>query len=266
MLEAKSGDAQRAVATGYAAKDTQDRQAVAPGTDKKPVMIIMHGADSSPGRIGQHLRTAGYALDMRKPRFGCALPKSLAGHSGVVIFGGPMSANDADDYLRLETDFIGVALKEQVPFLGVCLGAQMLARHLGAKVDFHPEKHVEIGYYPIEPTAVGARLGVWPRHVYHWHKEGFELPAGATLLATGEAFEHQAYAYGPAAAGVQFHPEITYALVNRWTTDTEYMGKYREPQSRQAQINGHLLHSRAVSTWLAEFLDHWIAARLLVSG
>lgn len=262
MLEGKLADAQRGAVPAPVADGSPVAAAGERRSAKLPMMIILHGEDSSPGRVGQLLVNAGYSLDIRKPRFGCDLPKSLSGHAGLVIFGGPMSANDPDDYIKRETDFIGVALKEQVPFLGVCLGAQMLARHLGAKVDFHPERHVEIGYHEIRPTAAGASLGRWPDRFYHWHKEGFELAAGTMLLATGDSFENQAYSYGPAAAGVQFHPEITYALVNRWTTDTDYMAKYRDPQSRHAQLNGHLLHSRSVTAWLTEFLDRWAAGRL----
>ena len=89
-----------------------------------------------------------------------------------------MSANDEDDFIRRETDWIGVALKENKPYLGVCLGAQMLARHLGARVFLDPEQRVEIGYHAIEPNSEAKKLGDWPERVYQWHKEGFDLPAG----------------------------------------------------------------------------------------
>ncbi len=110
-------------------------------------------------------------------------------------------------------------LKEAKPLLGVCLGAQMLARHLGHRVYRHPEGKVEIGYYPIVPTEAGEALcaAPFPTHVYQWHREGFDLPRGATLLAAGSDFEAQAFRYGPAAYGLQFHPEVTYAMMCRWT-------------------------------------------------
>ena len=79
--------------------------------------------------------------------------------------------------MRREIDWIEVPLREQRPFLGICLGAQMLARQLGARVAPHPQGRAEIGYYPIRPTAAGHALCPdWPEHVYHWHREGFELP------------------------------------------------------------------------------------------
>ena len=93
-----------------------------------PVLIVLHQETSTPGRVGNALRTLGHALDVRRPRFGNPLPETLDGHAGAVIFGGPMSANDPDDYVRQEIDWIGVPLREQRPFLGICLGAQKIGR------------------------------------------------------------------------------------------------------------------------------------------
>jgi hypothetical protein len=93
-----------------------------------PVLIVLHQETSTPGRVGNVLRTLGYPLDIRRPRFGDPLPETLEGHAGAVIFGGPMSANDSDDFVRREIDWIAVPLREQRPLLGICLGAQMLAK------------------------------------------------------------------------------------------------------------------------------------------
>ena len=98
-----------------------------------------------------------------------------------------MSANDDEPYVHAEIDWLRVPLAEGVPYLGICLGAQMLAKHLGARVGFHPEGRIEAGYYPIRPTAAGRRLMSWPAYVYQWHREGFALPRGARLLAEGDA-------------------------------------------------------------------------------
>ena len=120
-----------------------------------PVLIVLHQETSTPGRVGNALRALGHGLDIRRPRFGDALPETLDGHAGAVIFGGPMSANDPDDFVRREIDWIAVPLREQRPFLGICLGAQMLAMQLGARVAPHPEGRAQIGYYPIRPTPAG---------------------------------------------------------------------------------------------------------------
>src|SRR5262249_13460424 len=104
---------------------------------KLPVLIVLHQEPSVPCRIRQYLRHRRCALEVRGPRYDDPLPKTLADHTGVVIFGGPQSANDKEEFVRREIDWIGVALKEQKPFIGVCLGAQMLAQKLGARVYPH---------------------------------------------------------------------------------------------------------------------------------
>ncbi len=113
---------------------------------RPPVLIVLHGELSTPGRVAIQLRNRDIPLDVRRPRFGDDLPKTLADHSGAVIFGGPQSANDGDDYLSREIDWLAVPLRQQRPFLGICLGAQMLAKHLGARVGPHPEGRAEVGY------------------------------------------------------------------------------------------------------------------------
>src|SRR5580692_11235100 len=151
-------------------------------TMQQPILIVLHQEHSTPGRIGHALRQFGFPLDVRRPRFDEALSPTLDQHAGAVIFGGPMSANDADEFIRREIDWISVPLKEQKPFLGICLGAQMCARALGGRVFPHPQGQAEIGYYPIRPTAAGLSVvNPWPEQVYQWHREGFDLPAGAEL-------------------------------------------------------------------------------------
>lgn len=129
-----------------------------PDPADKPVLVLLHQENSTPARIGNLLAAMGYQLDIRRPRFGDPLPETLAGHAGVVVFGGPMSANDDDDYMRLETRWLDVPLRENTPALGICLGAQMLARHLGERVYKPDDEAVEIGYYPIQPTPAGHTL------------------------------------------------------------------------------------------------------------
>jgi len=224
-----------------------------------PVLIVLHGEQSTPGRVGNVLRNLGYPLDVRRPRFGDPLPETMEGHAGAVIFGGPMSANDPEDFIRVETEWIGVPLREGKPYLGICLGAQMLARLLGAKVGFHPEGHVEIGYYPIRPTAAGrAMCEPWPEHVYQWHREGFDLPAGAELLAEGDLFPVQAFRYGSGHA-LQFHPDVTHAMMCRWTTRGHERMQLPGAKSRAEHFADRAVHDLAARAWLASFLDHWLA-------
>src|SRR5690606_15142592 len=104
-----------------------------------PVLIVLHQENSTPGRVGQYLRKRGVPLDIRRPIIGDPLPETLEHHAGAIVFGGPQSANDDLDFIRREIAWLGVPLKEDKPFLGICLGGQMLARHLGARVDAHGE-------------------------------------------------------------------------------------------------------------------------------
>lgn len=233
----------------------------APRATRRPVLIILHQPHSTPGHVGNRLRARGHALDIRRPRFGDPLPETLKGHAGVVIFGGPMSANDRENYMTLETDYIGTAMRQNTPFLGICLGAQMLARLHGAQVDFHPEGAVEIGYHDIQPTADAERLfGAWPSRVYQWHREGFELPSGATALATSKGpFPQQAFVCGENAVGVQFHPEMTWAMLNRWSGSNPIRLFLRGAQPREEQQAEHLLRAAATIGWLDNFLDRWLA-------
>ena len=226
---------------------------------RKPALIILHQEHSNPGQVGQWFTRNGFALDIRRPRFGDPLPTTMAEHCGAVIFGGPMSANDTDDYVKVETDWIGVTLKEQAPFLGICLGAQMLARHLGSRVYLDPAAEVEIGYFPITPTEAGQAFGPWPDKFYEWHKEGFDVPSGGALLATGGGvFPNQAFQYGAAALAVQFHPEITCAQVHRWSGHNVEKLLQKGAQPQHTQLDGHRHYVRQVHAWLDAVMRRWV--------
>jgi GMP synthase (glutamine-hydrolysing) len=225
----------------------------------RPVLVVLHQESSTPGRVGNALRALGHRLDIRRPRFGDPLPETLDEHAGAVIFGGPMSANDGDDYVRREIDWIAVALREQRPFLGICLGAQMLAKQLGAKVAPHPQGLTQIGYYPVRPTSAGLVLCPdWPAQVYHWHREGFELPRGAELLAEGDDFPMQAFSWGN-AFGFQFHPDVTFRSMCCWTTH----GSTDQPgaQPRHLHFEGRAIHDVTERQWLKAFIDGWLALK-----
>ena len=224
------------------------------------ILMIVHQEGSNPGLVGHILREMGYQLDIRCPALGDQLPPTMNHHRAVVVFGGPMSANDDETlpFIRTELDWIPIALASKQPFLGICLGAQLLARSLGAIVQSHPDDRVEIGYFPITPTAAGQTLFTALRRVYHWHQEGFDLPPGAKLLATGSTFPHQAFQYDHHAVGLQFHPEMTAELVNHWTTQGyEHLSK-DGAQSRDEQVQHHVRYAPAVEVWLRSFLQDWL--------
>jgi GMP synthase (glutamine-hydrolysing) len=233
------------------------------GRDK--VLIVLHQDHSTPGRIGTLLAQRGFALDVRRPSLGEPLPATLAEHAGAIVFGGPMSVNDELEWVRREIDWLAVPLREDKPLLGVCLGGQMLACQLGARVFTYPDKRSEIGYYPVAPTPEADRLcaAPFPRHVYHWHCDGFELPRGARLLVASDGeFPNQAFAFGARALALQFHPEVTYAMICRWTTrGDERLGR-PGAQPRSRHLEGWFLYDRAVALWLETMLPAWLNGAL----
>ncbi|MDH0621853.1 type 1 glutamine amidotransferase [Pseudomonas chengduensis] len=134
----------------------------------------------------------------------------------IVAMGGPMSVNDESElpWLIEEKAFLRQAIENGVPVLGICLGAQLIASALGARVQ--PNTVVEIGWFPVwRAESVGEGCFVFPDRIelLHWHGETFELPAGATLLASSEACPHQAFQLGRRVIGLQCHPEMTPAIV-----------------------------------------------------
>lgn len=228
---------------------------------KLPVLIVVHQETSDPGRIGDELRALGHPLDIRRPCIGHPLPGSLTNYAGAVVFGGPMSANDDHlPFIRQELDWIPRAVASGKPYLGVCLGAQLLARTLGARVAPHSEGWHEIGYYPIRATAAGR--GYFPdrMHVYQFHGEGFDLPRGAVRLAANRWFPNQAIAYRDTAFGIQFHPEVTGPIMQRWAAKAAHRLTLPGAQARELQREGHAAHDPGIASWLRSFLPRWLAS------
>jgi GMP synthase-like glutamine amidotransferase len=129
----------------------------------------------------------------------------------LVIMGGPMSVNDEGEFpwLRAEKEFVREAVTRGVAVLGVCLGAQLIASALGAKVYSSREK--EIGWFPVESVPVSSETFSFPRDFtpLHWHGETFDLPPGAIRLAKSTACANQAFQIGRRTMGLQFHLEAT---------------------------------------------------------
>ena len=145
----------------------------------------------------------------------------LGNHDGVIVMGGPQSANDQE--MAVELHFIHQALGMKTPLLGICLGAQLIAKALGAHVYRNREK--EIGWAPVYLTEAAAGDPVFgglpsPSTFFHWHSETFMLPPGAVSLAYSDKCRQQAFRFDDTVYGIQFHPEITPEMIADWTVQS----------------------------------------------
>ena len=224
----------------------------------KRVLLVVHQAHSDPGRVARMIRQMGYDLDIRRPSGGDALPETMDAHAGAVMFGGPMSANDETDFIRAEIDWIPTILESGNPFLGICLGGQILTRALGGRVGTHPEGLSEAGYYPVQPTAAGEPLFRDVTHMYQFHREGMDLPSGAERLAGSERFENQAFRFGN-AYGLQFHPEVTQKIMRRWTSSESWRTRLGV-QPPEEHFRGRRRHEASIVRWTRNFLETWIGS------
>ncbi|MGL6280012.1 MAG: type 1 glutamine amidotransferase [Gaiella sp.] len=185
------------------------------------VAVLQHIACEPPGVFEDVLRERGAELLRIELDEGEALPSSLAGLDAIVAMGGPMSVNDEVEHPWLvdEKRFVREAVTSGLPFWGSCLGVQLLAASLGAEV--RPGAVPEVGVLPVHATEhtaddpVFAVLGL-PRPTLQWHGDTFDLPPGATLLASSPAYANQAFRVGRVAYGVQFHLEVTAAMAEEW--------------------------------------------------
>ena len=222
-------------------------------------MIIVHQEESTPGRVGEFLSARGYALDRRCPSIGDPLPVDLADYAASIVFGGPMSAND--DHLpgiRAELDWLEKhALPAGRPLLGICLGGQQIARVLGARVGPHHDGLVEIGYYEVLPTEHGAGFLDCPTVFYQWHSETFDIPHGAEHLAHNENFPGQAFRYDGNTYAIEFHPEMTREMVDKWCRSELGAPKLALPgaQPHDAHLKGYDRYAKETDHWLGKFLD-----------
>ena len=225
----------------------------------RPFLMVVHQRHSVTGRLGRKLQERGFALDVRRPMQGERLPDTLDRHAGVAIFGGPMSANDDHlEGLRQELHWLDTALASAKPVLGICLGAQLIARALGVAVKPHNEGLVEIGYYPVAPTEADPDFLQDQRWFYQWHRDGFEIPTGATRLATGQNFDNQAFRIGDSVYGLQFHPEVTTDMMMRWLRVAYRMLTIPGARPAEAHRADNVLHDAHIDQWLDHFLDLWL--------
>jgi GMP synthase (glutamine-hydrolysing) len=216
------------------------------------VLVLQHIACEPPGVYEDVLHERGANLHRVEVDAGDALP-DWREFSAIVAMGGPMSANDDAElpWLRAEKKLIAEAVRASMPFWGVCLGVQLLAASLGARVYAGAEP--EVGVLPVELTEEGRLDPVFsglPPSVpaLQWHGDTFALPAGAVRLAGSPAYPNQAFRFDH-AYGVQFHLEVSSEMAREWMDVPEYAS------ALERTIGGDTL-LRAVDEHAAEMLDH----------
>jgi GMP synthase-like glutamine amidotransferase len=212
----------------------------------KPVLAFRHVLHEGLGTIEDALRRE--RVDCRVVDLFRELPREfrLEQLAGLVVMGGPMNVDDTGRYpfLADEVRWIQQAIDADLPILGVCLGSQLLAKALGSPV--YPNQLKEIGWYEIELTEAGLKdqlfSGCQPAEmVFHWHGDTFDLPDGAVQLARGVDCENQAFRYGRAAFGLQFHLEVTPEIIVSWLGEPGNCGEldgidYIDPEAIRRQI------------------------------
>lgn len=225
------------------------------------ILIITHSSSANPGRVGRYLKQRGYLLEICYPIGGEALPDRLSDYAGTVIFGGPMSVNDTEEFpaLLAEIKLIQRAIEEDHRLLGICLGAQLIARSQGEAVAPHPSGRVEIGYFPITAIAGADPLFDTTQYFYQWHQEGFCLPQHAVRLAQGSSyFPNQAFRLKNNIYGVQFHPEVTTDIMELWMERAAHKLVFPGAQQPEKQRTENEKHRQDVETWLNQFFDLWL--------
>jgi len=193
----------------------------------RKLLVFQHSAREPLGLLDPLLRDAGFRVRYvnfsRQPD---ALP-DVGKYNGLIVLGGPMNVDQADRFPHLTAEIAAIqaALKRDIPVLGICLGAQLLAAALGANV--RPNAVREIGWYRLHPTAAAqsdrlCRHFDGSQHVFQWHAYTFDLPPGAVHLASTPTCPNQAFRFGERAYGLQFHLEADEELVQRWLHVPEY--------------------------------------------
>lgn len=184
------------------------------------VLIVKHVEIEGPGLIEYLLNQKRISHQVLCLESGARLPKP-DDFTHIVLLGGPMNVYEENRYpfLKKEDLFIKEVIQRGKPILGICLGAQLMAKAMGAKVFKAPVN--EIGWYDVSLTRIGARDPLFynlPKTfpVFQWHEDTFEIPMAGKLIATSSPIAHQAFRYGENAYGLQFHLEVTEKMITDW--------------------------------------------------
>ncbi|HYH02738.1 MAG TPA: type 1 glutamine amidotransferase [Bacillota bacterium] len=181
------------------------------------ILVCKHVPHEGLGYFGQLLDERQVVVDYQE-LYEDDQPRDLKTYQGLIVMGGPMNVYEENSYPFLKTSlrYIESAINLGLPYLGFCLGAQLLARVLGAKV--YKNSRPELGWYPISVTETGSLFRGCPTNfrVFQWHEDTFELPVDSRMLATGDSCRNQAFFWKDYAFGLQFHLELDEKSIRQW--------------------------------------------------
>ena len=225
------------------------------------VLSIIHNPAWTESRIVDLLTEAGHEVEHCCPAVGDDLPP-VGAHDAVVVNGGSVSVWEADDhpFMRREIDFVREVVEAEVPFTGFCLGSQILAAAFGVTSAARPDRKVEYGFWPIEPTGAGRELFDGLDHAFQVHEEAsVAVPDGGVLLASSDVFEVQAYRFRH-AYGLQFHLDARQHDIPSWWDDNvaRYAGR-RGAQPLDEQIADADRYEAAIDRFARRFLTTALA-------
>lgn len=234
----------------------------------------MHVTQEDLGSFDFTLRNYGIKAVPVMPCQSCIKHLDPAEADLVIVMGGPMGVYEADEnpHLHDEVQFIQQRIALDKPTLGVCLGSQIIARALGARV-YKGRQGKEIGFHPVSVNEAGMRtplkyLDASETTVAHWHGDTFDLPEGATLLASSNRYAHQAFSYGNNTLAIQFHPEVTEVKLERWyarlPADIAEVGTSVPELRAAAHRHGAQLQQNAAlffTEWVGQVAPHLLSKR-----
>lgn len=187
----------------------------------RKLLVFQHVPYEPLGTLDAQFREAGFRIRYINFARSGHVSLDVRRYHGVVVLGGPMSVSSTDRHPHLldEIDALRVAIDQEMPVLGICLGAQLIAAALGAGIAPNPVK--EIGWSEVKRTPAGAMDPLFKHFrasekIFQWHGDTFETPSGAEHLAATDACRNQAFCYRGGVYGLQFHLEVDEALVRRW--------------------------------------------------
>jgi GMP synthase (glutamine-hydrolysing) len=227
---------------------------------KRSCLALRHVAFENAGVIARVLAEEGFSLTVLDVGVDPLPLDDVVGADLLLVLGGPIGVYETEDYpfLKAELEAIRRRLAARRPTLGVCLGAQLMAAALGARVAPGPGK--EIGYAPVELTSAGWSSALAPlaaRPVLHWHGDNLELPAGALRLASTRLCPNQAFSLGAYALGLQFHLEVEPAALEAWLIGhTVELAKAKiKPATLRRQADEHGAATAQVG---AQIVANWL--------